>query len=201
MAKDIAKKSIVFDFDDIQQKFDLDGTYNPPKESLNTSKSPKSRLKNPRKHIVNRAARKVVKGLPKCLGLPQICNTPNRSMKMIVRQESPWDTYRRMGMCEVAGEVIVAVDRSRSSRMRTFRKYGRADADKLIHHFRNIDHLNVLTTQECYIDQFSMYALVDHLPLTLNDLVCCYTVYPTERELALIISQVCFCQIRNFSIS
>jgi hypothetical protein len=90
-------------------------------------------------------------------------------------------------MCEIAGEVIVAADRSRSSCMRTFREYRRADADKLIHHFRNFNYLNILTAQECYLAQLSMYALVHHLPLTLNNLIYCCTIYPTEAELASII--------------
>ena len=199
MAKKIAKENVVFDFDDIQQTFYPDKAYNPPKENPDSSKNLRC-IKLPRKPPGNRA-RKVIKGLPKCLGLPQICEFPNRTTETIVRQESPWDTYRRIGVCEIAGELIVAGDRSRSSRMRTFREYGRADADKLIHHFRNFDHLNILTAQECYLDQLSMYALVDHLPLTLNDLVCCRTIYPTEAELASIISQVGFCLMRHFSIS
>jgi hypothetical protein len=133
---------------------------------------------------------KVIKGLPKSLGLPQICGSSNIETEVIVRRETPWETYLRIGVREVAGQVIIVADRSRLSRMRTFREYDKADAEKLIRYFRSFKHLNILTAQECYEDQSSMYALVDHFPLTLNDLICCHTLYPTEAELASIISQV-----------
>ena len=199
MAKKIARENILFDFDDIQHTFYPESTYNPPEENPDISKNLRC-IKDPRKPPGNRA-RKVIKGLPKCLGLPQIREFPNKPTNTIVRHESPWDTYRRIGVCEISGEVIVAADRSRSSRLRTFREYGKADADKLIHHLRNFDHLNILTAEECYLDQSSMYVLVEHLPLTLNDLVCCRAIYPNEAELASIMSQVGFYLMRHFSIS
>lgn len=188
MTKKMAKENILFDFDDIQQTFCPEKSHTSPQGNPHTSKN--LPCINESKRTLGCRAMKVIKGLPKSLGLPQICGSSNIETEVIVRRETPWETYRRIGVREVAGQVIIAADRSRLSRMRTFREYKKVDAEKMICYFRNFNHLNILTAQECYEDQFSMYALVDHHPLTLNDLICCHTIYPTEAELASIISQV-----------
>jgi hypothetical protein len=186
-SRSITKENIAFDFDNILQTFYPEKSWSllGPRPSLN-SDLPK---KAPRLGV---RSRKIIKGDQKLLGLPQISSSPAGSKEIIIRHESPWDTYRRIGVSDVGGQVIIAADVSRSSRKRAIREYTRADTERLIHYFRNSDNRNVLCARECYIYQLSMYALVDHLPLTLNDLVRCRTLYPTEAELASIVSQVCF---------
>lgn len=187
--RNITKENFVFDFDNILQTFNPEKKWN--LSEAHPSMNNDLRLSAKRQTLAIRS-RKIIKGDRRSLGLPQICESPTNSTDMIVRQESPWDTYRRIAVLEIGGQVIIAVDLSRSSRMRTFREYARADTEQLLHYFRNSDNPNILCAQECYLDQSSMYALVDHLPLTLNDLVRCRSLYPTEAELASIISQVCF---------
>lgn len=186
-SRSIAKENIAFDFDNILQ------TLYPEKSWSLSGGRPSLSNDLPKKAPkLGVRSRKIIKGDQKVLGLLQMRNLPAGSKEMIIRQESPWETYRRIGVFDVGGRVIIVADISRSSRKRAFREYTRADTEKLIHYFRNADNRNVLCARECYIHQLSMYALVDHLPLTLNDLVRCRTLYPTEAELASIVSQVCF---------
>lgn len=145
MTKKIAKENILFDFDDIQQTVCRDKIYTSPKENPHTSKN--LPCINESRQPLGCRAMKVIKGLPKSLGLPQICGSSNIETKVIVRRETPWETYRLIGVREVAGQVIIAADRSRLSRMRTFREYKKADAEKLIRFFRNFNHLNILARQ------------------------------------------------------
>lgn len=135
--------------------------------------------------------RKIIKGNPKSLGLPQISESENSSRSLIVRHESPWDTYRRTLRCKLAGDVFIAARRSRPSQVVAIREYTKEDKDKMQQRYGNLDHPNVLSARECFMDGSSMYALVDDLPLTLEQLVGCRSLYPTEAELASIVWQVC----------
>ncbi|OQD76722.1 hypothetical protein PENANT_c125G00252 [Penicillium antarcticum] len=47
-----------------------------------------------------------------------------------------------------------------------------------------LDHDNVLTARECFVNEGCIYALVNDLQLTLEQLVGCRSLYPTEAELA-----------------
>ncbi|KAJ5640358.1 uncharacterized protein N7484_008220 [Penicillium longicatenatum] len=56
--------------------------------------------------------------------------------------------------------------------------------------YRSLKHSNVLSAAECFVDDESMFALVNDLPVNLAHLVGCRTLYPTEIELASIAWQV-----------
>lgn len=133
---------------------------------------------------------KIIHGPPKSLCLPRICELESTSPVLLVRQESPWDTYRRALTCDIAGQVFIAARRSRPSRVVAIRQYPRGDAVRLIHVFGQLAHANVLSVRECYIYQDSIYALVDDYPLTIAHLVSCEGLYPTEVELSSIMFQV-----------
>jgi uncharacterized protein (DUF433 family) len=55
--------------------------------------------------------------------------------------------------------------------------------------FRRTRHKNILSAEECYQDGGTLFAVVDDLPLTLEQLVAC-PAYPNETQLASIIIQV-----------
>lgn len=133
--------------------------------------------------------KKVIQGPPKSLCLPKLCELGDISSVLIVRQESPWDTYRRVATCEIAGNVIIAVRYSRSDRMKAIREYPKRDSERLIHIFESVSHLNILSVLECYIYSDSIFALSDNVPLTLAHLVNCERLYPDEVELASIMAQ------------
>lgn len=139
----------------------------------------------PRQHT-----RKTIQGTPKTLCLPQLCKLGGISSVLVVRQQSPWTKYRPALTCDIAGKVIIATHRSNPSRLQAVREYSKIDAESLIQRFGCLYHANILSSRDCYMDSTSMYAFVDDLPLTLGNLVSSLCIYPTEVELAAIMSQV-----------
>jgi hypothetical protein len=135
--------------------------------------------------------KKSIEGPLRTLRLPQLCRLGGDiSSVLIVRQESPWNKYRPALLCDIAGEVIIATHRSNPSRLRAVREYPKADAERLIQRFGCLDHANILSSRDCYIDANSVYFFVEDLPLTLWNVVSSPDIYPTELELAAIMSQV-----------
>lgn len=134
---------------------------------------------------------KIVTGPPKSLCLPRLHDLGDITSVLIVRQESPWDTYQQTITYESAGEVTIAARRSRPSRVVAIRKYRKQEARRLIDRFGRLEHINVLSFHECYLHGNFAYFLVDDLPLTLAHVVVCPAIYPTETELGSIMCQVC----------
>jgi hypothetical protein len=85
------------------------------------------------------SARKVVRGGPKSLGLPQVCED-GTSRRLIVRDESPWDTYRRRLRCTLAGNVFIAAHRSRPFQAVAIREYTKGDVAKMRRLYDILDH-------------------------------------------------------------
>ncbi|OQD78084.1 hypothetical protein PENANT_c090G02272 [Penicillium antarcticum] len=71
------------------------------------------------------------------------------------------------------------------------------DAERLIERFGCLDHANILSSRDCYIDSNSLYILVDDLSLTMWDLISSPDIYPTEVELAAIMSQPAWINAQN----
>lgn len=138
-----------------------------------------------------RSRLKVVTGPAKSLCLPHLCSLENIASVLIVRRESPWDTYQKVIAYEVAGKVTIATRRTRPSRMVAIRTYAKENARRLIFRFGRLEHRNVLSLRECYMHEDLAFFLVDDLPLTLTHVVALPSVYPSETELGSIISQVC----------
>ncbi|OQD76761.1 hypothetical protein PENANT_c119G05980 [Penicillium antarcticum] len=126
---------------------------------------------------------KVVTGPRKSLCLPRLCGLEDIASVLIVRQESPWDTYREVITYEAAGKVTIATRRTRPSRMVAIRTYRKQIAQRLICKFGRLDHRNVLSLHECYMHHELAYFLVDDLLLTLAYVVVALTLYPSEAEL------------------
>ncbi|KAJ5642544.1 hypothetical protein N7490_006544 [Penicillium lividum] len=174
-----SKRNLIFAFDAVkaQQQPPLDLML-PEKQSTNAVKYSRLRTRMP----------KIVSGPPKSLCLPHLLEL-DISAALIVRQESPWDTYTPAITYDVAGPVIIAARRTRPSRVVAFRKFRRKDARRLVDRFGRLEHANVVYVRECYIDGDSMFALGDDLPLTLAHIVSCVDLYPTEVQLGSILSQ------------
>ncbi|KAL2696046.1 hypothetical protein AAEP93_003346 [Penicillium crustosum] len=145
-----------------------------------------TKLTRPRR----RSRSKVVTGFPKSLCLPRLCDLENIASVLIVRQESPWDTYRKVITYEIAGKVTIATRRTRPSRMVAIRTYRKENARRLINRFGRLEHGNVLSLHECYMHEDLAFLLVDDLPLTLAHVVAFPSVYPSEAELGSIICQI-----------
>ncbi|CAP94153.1 Pc16g14830 [Penicillium rubens Wisconsin 54-1255] len=146
---------------------------------------------------------KVVTGPPKSLCLPHLCGLENIASVLIVRQESPWDTYRKVITYENAGKVTIATRRTRPSRMVAIRTYGKENARRLIYRFGRLENRNVLSLHECYMHEDLAFFLVDDLPLTLAHVVAFPSVYPSETELGSIICQILdgACYLSSFGLA
>ncbi|KAL2866165.1 uncharacterized protein BJX67DRAFT_388828 [Aspergillus lucknowensis] len=129
---------------------------------------------------------KVVTGSLKSLGLPQVLM---RQSSLLRDNESPWDTFRKTFTCDLAGPVIIAVHRSRPSHVVAIRQYAAEEADRMLHLFTQIQHDNIIMVKECYRFRGTVYARMDDLPLTLEHVVWCGSVYPTHQQLSLIVGQ------------
>lgn len=134
---------------------------------------------------------KVVTGPPKSLCLPHLCGLENITSVLIVRQESPWDTYRKVITYEIAGKVTITTRRTHPSRIVAIRTYAKENARRIIYRFERLEHRNVLLLRECYMYEDLAFFLVDDLPLTLTHVVAFPSVYPNETELESIVSQIC----------
>ncbi|KAJ5558920.1 hypothetical protein N7535_009206 [Penicillium sp. DV-2018c] len=144
-------------------------------------------------------------------------NCPPRHQHMKKSIEGPLRTLRlpqlcRLGgyifgadslLCDIAGEVIIATLRSNPSRLQAVREYPKTDAERLIQRFGCLDHTNILSSRDCYIDANSIYVFVDDFPLTLRNVVSSPDIYPTELELAAIMSQILdgLCYLSSFGLT
>ncbi|KAJ5982050.1 hypothetical protein N7451_012150 [Penicillium sp. IBT 35674x] len=158
------KKHMVFDFDTIKAQSQSPPTY---PDSL-----PEDRH---RPH--------------KSLCLPRLHSFDDITTVLIVRHESRWDTYQQAISYDIAGEVTIASCQTRPPRMVAIRKYRRQDARSLIDRFVRLEHVNILSFSECYIDGDFAFFLIADLPLTLAHVVACSDLYPSEAELGSIMCQ------------
>ncbi|KAJ5938486.1 hypothetical protein N7466_001620 [Penicillium verhagenii] len=179
------KEHMIFDFDTIKAQSQPPLTY--PRSV--TSKNEKSSIAEP-KRPVHHHSQKAVTGPIKSLCLPRLHSLDDIRSALIVRHESPWDTYQQAISYDIAGEVVIASRRTRPSRVVAIRKYNRQDARSLIDRFGRLEHVNILLFYECYIDGDFAFFLVADLPLTLGDVVACSDLYPTEAELGSIMFQI-----------
>ncbi|KAJ5544082.1 hypothetical protein N7494_005361 [Penicillium frequentans] len=159
------QSNLIFDFDAIKAQEQLPPNYTfQGKQNTSAVKQSRPPTRMP----------KIVSGPPKTLCLPHLLALDDISAALIVRQESPWDTY----LPAITYDIAVAL-----------RKYQRQDAKRLIDRFGRLEHANILCVRECYIDGDFMFALGDDLPLTLAHIVSCAGLYPTEVQLGSILSQ------------
>jgi hypothetical protein len=180
------KEHMIVDFDTI--KAQSDPSPMSPDCSAGKEKSTRAATKRPKLH----RSQKTVTGPIKGLCLPRVQNFDDITSVLIVRHESPWDTYQQAISYHSAGDVTIASRRTRPRRMVAIRKYRREDARGLINRFGRLEHVNILTFHECYLDGDSAFFLVADLPLTLAHVITCSDLYPSETELGSILCQVCF---------
>lgn len=161
------KEHMLFDFDSIKAQ-----SRPPPTSSPGVAGTEKSARAAPKRPILHRS-QKTVTGPIKGLCLPRLQNLDTITSVLIVRHESPWDTYQQAISYHSAEDVTIAFRRTRPRRMVAIRKYHREDARGLIDQFGRLEHVNILTFYECYLDGDSAFFLVADLPLTLAHVVAC----------------------------
>ncbi|KAJ5938421.1 hypothetical protein N7466_001555 [Penicillium verhagenii] len=133
------KEHVIFDFDTIKAQSQPPLTYSRSVASKN-EKSSSAEPKRP----VHHHSQKAVTGPIKSLCLPRLHSLDDIRSVLIVRHESPWDTYQQAISYDIAGEVVIASRRTRPSRVVAIRKYNRQDARSLIDRFGRLEHVNIL---------------------------------------------------------
>ena len=187
----------VVDFESLKSQYQLLSQSTPtkhqPSRSDGLSHSPSGlSFKETRKiHAspLKEPTRKVINGAPKGFGLPQTVQPGGGTKTLIVRDESPWDTFELDFSCKLAGTVAIAAHRSRPSRVIAIWEYSAGHVEKMLQRFRHIQHEDIMCSSECYRHNFFLYAVVDDLPLTLEH-IGRRTICPNEVQLGSIMRQV-----------
>lgn len=107
----------------------------------------------------------------------------------ITRQESPWETYKKVYECDLAGTFDVAIRRARPSRLVAIRTIQEGDVDRMLRLIENMQHPNIMSSQECFLHEGSVFILHDDIPVSLDHFVAC-EAYLNETELAAVLAQV-----------
>jgi len=129
------------------------------------------------------ASRKILHGQPRGLAIVEAAKS-GRSTSQIpnMREECPWDTFKKFYDCDLAGTVAVSVRRSSPTHIRVIRQFPSKDADEILQKFRCIHHENLIHAFECFRTADAFYAEVEHFPLTLEHIVAC-KAFPDQRQL------------------
>ncbi|KAH7305373.1 kinase-like domain-containing protein [Rhexocercosporidium sp. MPI-PUGE-AT-0058] len=103
--------------------------------------------------------------------------------------ESPWKTYEKIYDVELGGLVAVAVRKAGPVELVHVRAFETQAATKTLYVYRQLQHQNIVTALEAFTTDDSLYIVVEHMPISLEQIVRS-PAYPNERQLAAILSQV-----------
>ncbi|KAH8695671.1 hypothetical protein BGW36DRAFT_453785 [Talaromyces proteolyticus] len=104
---------------------------------------------------------------------------------LIGRNESPWDTFKTIFTCDLAGRVSIAACRTHPSQLRAIRTFKKEESKEMLEKFKHIRHENVLLAREYYDHEDSVYFVFDDLPLTLKHVIGS-DYYPCDAEVSCI---------------
>lgn len=107
----------------------------------------------------------------------------------VVRRESPWETFVKVYECELAGRFDMAIPRVRPRRLVAVRTIQGKSVDETLQRFKDIQHPNILSSKECFVDGELVFMLHDDISVSLEHIVAC-EAYLDEVELAAILAQV-----------
>ena len=146
--------------------------------------------KRPAASSLAKPSRKTIRGQPRPLALAEISKSGNSaSSNPVIRDEPPWDTFKKCYECDLAGTVAVCVRCSGRRTVWAIRQYPTRDADRILEILRSTCHKNVASAFECFRTSDALYTLSRFYPLTLEHIVAC-EAFPDEQQLAAIMSQV-----------
>lgn len=114
-------------------------------------------------------------------------NHPHPILK--TRDQSPWKTYQKEFTCDLAGDAAIVFHRAEPSRTFALRQYPGDIGAKMLYYFSQLQHENILSVEECFNAEGSIYALCEDLPITLEDVIAC-DAFLNETRLAAILKQV-----------
>jgi hypothetical protein len=106
-----------------------------------------------------------------------------------VQFESPWHRFCEKFELNLGGYVSIVADRSPPYDIFMVKRLTGPDAVQKVRMLQRVRHQNFHNMVDCFSSEGSHYAVFQHLPVTLANIV--YSPpYPTERELAAALAQV-----------
>lgn len=122
-------------------------------------------------------ARKILKGHPKPLKLPTIVESGGLGPS--VQNCDPWDIYKIIFTCDLAGQVTISENRHQGSKLVAIRTSAKANGEDLLEKYSCLYHTNIISASECFKNDGLFHFIVDDLPVTLEHLVASDS-YPSE---------------------
>jgi len=123
------------------------------------------------------------------LKLPKIVENGIRAYQSFrIQQKSPWESFRKTYRLQLGGTVTVAVREEPPSELVMIRAFA-PTSEKSVYMIQRIHHLNVVTILEAFVTTDHFYAVLEHLPISLDHVVACPD-YPSELQLTAILAQV-----------
>ncbi|ODH45033.1 serine/threonine protein kinase [Paracoccidioides brasiliensis] len=111
--------------------------------------------------------RKLLKGMPRDFFLPAIVSSGDRAQQaLVVRKESPWDTFSRV-----------------------YEEFPKEAIDETLDRFKRIRHDNIILALECFRTADLLHVVFEHQPVSLDHLVACRK-WPSEIQLASVVAQI-----------
>lgn len=126
------------------------------------------------------------------LGLPKACQSATSlDNTLVVRHESPWDTFTKEYECDLAGILQVASTVVRPTRLVAIKTVKGEEIQRRLRLLEYLQHPNVLSSQECYLHDDSLFILYHSVQASLDNLVAC-EAYLNEIQVAAALAQVSF---------
>jgi serine/threonine protein kinase len=99
---------------------------------------------------------------------------------------NPWDFYEPFLKLGSGLSLVLCNNRTELRVMRTF---GVASHDEEVYCFPEVQHLNFVNICERYLFEDEIFVFTEYVGFSIEDMLL-HLIYPTEREIAYIISQV-----------
>lgn len=136
--------------------------------------------------------KKRLRGPLRDLALPGVVKsaTSIRS-SLVIRHESPWDTFRRSYNCELGKTFEVASPRVHPTRLVAIRTIQKTNINTILRLFETTQHPNILSSWDLFLHEGSIFAVHDYedIEISLDNLIAC-EAYLNEIELAAVLAQV-----------
>ena len=89
----------------------------------------------------------------------------------------------------MAGTFDIAIHCAHPSQLVVIRMIQEGDVDRMLHLIKNMQHPNIMSSQECFLHEGSVFILHNDIPVSLDHFVAC-KAYLNETELAVVLAQV-----------
>lgn len=163
-------------------QFDID-TLRPDKrqrvEATVTSGSPGTQETSKKKRF---------QGPLKALTLPSTPSPERLSGKLRTRHDSPWETFKGIYKCDLAGEFYLVTSKSPPHRTAAMRQAKGEKVQRTLKVLRTTSHDNLLSADSCFLFNNSLFYIHEDMPITLDNIVSC-NIALCDKELSLILSQ------------